>query len=163
MFRLFEIFLISLGKGCIAVNFPPGPAFAASHRFLDHCFHFHLSPGVFFFLISSLISALIHWLCVLSRSVASDSVTLSISFHAHQFSLSMEFSRQKYWSSLPFPSPGDLSDPGIEPMSPESPALAGRFFTSTSYGKPQWLFSSILFGLCVFVVFHKFFSLVVDF
>ena len=37
----------------------------------------------------------------------------------------MAFPRQKYWSGLPFPSPGDLLDPGIEPV---SPALAGRFF-----------------------------------
>ena len=34
---------------------------------------------------------------------------------AHQAPLSMEFSRQEYWSELPFPSPGDLPDPGIEP------------------------------------------------
>ena len=38
---------------------------------------------------------------------------------AHQVPLSMEFSRQEYWSGLPFPSPGDLPDPGIEPGSPE--------------------------------------------
>ena len=37
---------------------------------------------------------------------------------AHQAPLSMEFSRQEYWSELPFPSPGDLSDPGIEPRFP---------------------------------------------
>ena len=37
---------------------------------------------------------------------------------AHQYPLSMEFSRQEYCSRLPFPSPGDLPDPGIEPMSP---------------------------------------------
>ena len=35
---------------------------------------------------------------------------------AHQAPLSMEFSRQEYWSELPFPPPGDLPDPGIEPM-----------------------------------------------
>ena len=35
----------------------------------------------------------------------------------------MEFSRQEYWNGLPFPSPGDLPDPGIEPLSLESPAL----------------------------------------
>ena len=46
---------------------------------------------------------------------------------AHQAPLSMGFSRQEYWNGLPFPSPGDLPDPGIEP---ESPALAGRFFTA---------------------------------
>ena len=37
---------------------------------------------------------------------------------AHQAPLSMEFSRQEYWSGLPFPSPGDLPDPGIKPRSP---------------------------------------------
>ena len=37
---------------------------------------------------------------------------------AHQAPLSMGFSRQEYWSGLPFPSPGDLPDPGIEPWSP---------------------------------------------
>jgi len=36
---------------------------------------------------------------------------------AHQAPLPMEFSRQEYWSGLPFPTPGDLSDPGIEPAS----------------------------------------------
>ena len=48
---------------------------------------------------------------------------------AHQAPLSMEFSRQEYWSGLPFSVPGDLSLPGIEPEAPESPALAGKFFT----------------------------------
>ena len=37
---------------------------------------------------------------------------------AHQAPLSMGFSRQEYWSGLPFPSPGDLRDPGMEPRSP---------------------------------------------
>ena len=46
---------------------------------------------------------------------------------AHQTPLSMGFPRQEYWIGLPFPSPGDLPDPGIET---ESPALAGRFFTA---------------------------------
>jgi len=44
-----------------------------------------------------------------------------------QTPLSKEFSRQEYWSGLPFLSPGDLPDPGIEPPSPE---LVGRFFTT---------------------------------
>ena len=42
--------------------------------------------------------------------------------------LSMGLSRQEFWSELPFPSPGDLLDPGIEPGSPAIPALAGGFF-----------------------------------
>ena len=48
----------------------------------------------------------------------------------------MGFPRQEYWSGLPFPSPGDLSDPGIEPVSPAFPALAGGFFTTEPPGKP---------------------------
>ena len=46
---------------------------------------------------------------------------------ARQASLSTEFSRQEYWSWLPFPTPGDLPDPGIKPT---SPALADRFLTT---------------------------------
>ena len=48
---------------------------------------------------------------------------------AHQAPLSMGFSGQEYWSGLPCPPPGDLPDPGIEPVSLMSPALAGSFFT----------------------------------
>jgi len=48
----------------------------------------------------------------------------------------MEFSRQEYWSGLLCPPPGDLPDPGIKPMSPASPALAGGFFTTEPPGKP---------------------------
>ena len=51
---------------------------------------------------------------------------------AHQAPLSMGFSRQEYWSGLPCPSPGDLPDPGIEPVSLTSPALAGGFFTTST-------------------------------
>ena len=51
---------------------------------------------------------------------------------AHQAPLSMGFSRQEYWSRLPFPSPGDLPDPGIKPA---SPALACGFFTTEPPGK----------------------------
>ena len=47
---------------------------------------------------------------------------------AHQAPLSVGFSRQEDWSGLPFPSPGDLLDPGNEPASLASPALAGWFF-----------------------------------
>ena len=44
----------------------------------------------------------------------------------------MEFSRQEYWNGLPFPSPGDLPDPGIKPESLTSPAPAGRLCTSSA-------------------------------
>ena len=48
----------------------------------------------------------------------------------------MGFSRQEYWSGLPFSSPGDLPHPGIKPVSPVSPALAGGFFTIVPSAKP---------------------------
>ena len=51
---------------------------------------------------------------------------------ARQASLSMGFSRQENWSGLTCPPPGDLPDPGIEPNSPGSPALAGGFFTTSA-------------------------------
>ena len=54
---------------------------------------------------------------------------------ARQAPLYKKLSRQEYCSIFPFPSSGDLPDPGIEPVSPTSPALAGGFFTSESPGK----------------------------
>ena len=51
----------------------------------------------------------------------------------HQAPASMGFPRQEYWSRLPFPSPGDLPNPGIEPL---PPALGGGFFTTEPPGKP---------------------------
>ena len=52
---------------------------------------------------------------------------------AHQAPPSTGFSRQEYWSRLPFPSPDDIPDPGVEPT---SPAFAGGFFTTEPPGKP---------------------------
>ena len=54
---------------------------------------------------------------------------------ACQSPLSIEFSRQEYWSVLPFPTPEYLPYPGIKSESPESPALAGGFFTTVPPGK----------------------------
>jgi len=51
---------------------------------------------------------------------------------AHEAPLSVEFSKQEYWSGLPFPPPGDLPYPGIKTVSLESPAWAGRFFTKNA-------------------------------
>ena len=64
----------------------------------------------------------------------SDSVSLWAA--AHQVPLSMESSRQEYWNGLPFLSPGDLPDPGIEPWSPE---LQADSFPSEPPGKPHHL------------------------
>ena len=60
--------------------------------------------------------------------------------YAHEASLSIGFYRQEYWSGLPFPSPKDLPDPGIEL---KSPALAGGFFTTLPPGK-----SNLLIDFC---------------
>ena len=58
---------------------------------------------------------------------------------ANKTPLSMEFAKQEYWSGLPFPTPEDLPNPGIEPVSLEPPALAGGFFTIVPSGKPlRW-------------------------
>ena len=58
---------------------------------------------------------------------------------AYQAPLSMEFPRQENWSGLPFPSPGDFSQPGIELGS-----SAGRFFTAEPPGKPDNEYSTLL-------------------
>ena len=55
---------------------------------------------------------------------------------ARQAPLSMGFPRQEYWSGLLFPPPRDLPDPGIEPTSLVSPALAGRLFPLHNLGTP---------------------------
>ena len=64
------------------------------------------------------------------QQAESDSLTA-----AHEAPVSTEFSRQEYWSVLPFPSPGDLPNPGIEPKSAVSPALLRGFFTT---GPANW-------------------------
>ena len=56
---------------------------------------------------------------------------------ALQAPLSMEFFRQEHWSGLPCPPPEDLPNPGIEPVSLTSPALARRFFTTSGTWEAQ--------------------------
>ena len=71
---------------------------------------------------------------VLSCSVVSDSaIPWTV---AHQAPLSMEFSRQEYWSELPFPTLGDHPDPGIRPEFLAPPELVGGFLTTVPPGKP---------------------------
>ena len=72
-------------------------------------------------------SVYVNSVCVLSRSVMPDSAMLWTV--AHQAPLSMGFPRQEYWSGLPFPSPGNLPNPGIKP---NPLASAGRFYTVPS-------------------------------
>ena len=74
------------------------------------------------------------WRCVI-HSVVSNSLWPH-GLLPTQAPLSMAFSRQEYWSGLPFPSPRYLPEPGIKPA---SPSLAGRFFTTDLLGKPSLL------------------------
>ena len=98
-------------------------------------------------------------LCGLSCSVVSDSFATPW-IVACQAPLSMGFPRQEYWSELPFPTPGDLPNPGIEPASPASPSLSGRFFTMEPHGKPKYelkgttLKGTVLLLLDAFLLVH---------
>ena len=65
------------------------------------------------------------WLLLISCSGMSDSFVTAWTI-AHKAPLSMGLPRQEYWSRLPFPPPGDLPDPGIEPVSPMSVSCIGR-------------------------------------
>ena len=82
---------------------------------------------------------------------------------AHQVPLSIGFSRQEYWNRLPFPPPGVLSDPGIEPEFPVPPALAGGSFTTLAppgkyplsfllpcFIAPEYLSSTDLYNLFLY-------------
>ena len=71
---------------------------------------------------------------VCTCSVMSDSATSWTA--AHEAPVSMGCPRQEYWSGLPFPTSGDLSNPGMEPLSLVSPALTGGFFTTFHLGSP---------------------------
>ena len=73
-----------------------------------------------------------------SHSVMSDSLR---PWEAHQAPQSVGFSRQEYWSGLPFPSPADLPDPGIKPR---SPTLQAGALTSEPWGKPLTILDSVL-------------------
>ena len=66
---------------------------------------------------------------IVHACVLSVQLFVPLSTVVYQAPLSMRFSGQECWSGMPFPFPGDLPDPGIEP---ESPASAGRFFTTSA-------------------------------
>ena len=70
--------------------------------------------------------------CVFSPTQLCPTLCNPINCSPPQAPLSMGFSRQEYWSGLPFPPPGDLLNPGIEPASLASLALADRFFTTST-------------------------------
>ena len=67
---------------------------------------------------------------------------------AHRAPLSRGFSRQEYWSGLPFSPPGHLPYPGIKLISPASPSLAGRFFTTEPSGQSNIYCVYIRYIIC---------------
>ena len=77
------------------------------------------------------------------RSDAQSCLTLTPWAVGCQASLSIEFSRQEYWSGVPFPPPGDLPNPGIKPACLASPALAGGFFTTRATWEASYPLSSL--------------------
>ena len=89
-------------------------------RALEICIGFSL----YLWLYTKLFMKLHEWKCVCSVAHTTP----------WQVLLSMGFPKEGYWSRFPFPFPGDILDPGIEPMSLASPALAGRFFTTEPPG-----------------------------
>ena len=68
---------------------------------------------------------------------------VTLSTIACQASMSMKFSRQEYWSELPWPPPGDLPNPGTEPVSPVAPALQVDSLLLSHQGRPYMTFSSV--------------------
>ena len=76
--------------------------------------------------------------CLVAQSYLTFATPLTVACWAP---LSTGFFRQEYWSGLPCPPPGDLPDPGIEPLSLASPALAGGFFATSATWEAQAGFS----------------------
>ena len=70
-----------------------------------------------------------------------------------QTSRSMEFSRQKYWSGLPFPPPGELPNPEFKPLSPESPALQADSLLLSHWGSPIMYSTHVYTWVCVYIVY----------
>ena len=111
----------------------------------------HLYEG-FFWVLSSIsliyMSVLMPLLCVhvcVSHAVMSDFLRPHGRYGAHQAALSMGFFRQGYWIGLPFPSPGDLPDPGIKPG---SPTLHADSFTIWATSRKFWNWEVQVLHLC---------------
>ena len=106
-------------------------SFSSRHQPPCISLHIILLPSSYFLLLTTLrkLKTLVFDLYVL-RHFSRVQLSVTPWTVAHQAPLSMGFSRQDYQCGLPCPPPGDLPDPGVEPVSPVSPALAGGFFTT---------------------------------
>ena len=91
-----------------------------------------ITEGIYYGKMFYLISIINHTMCVHAHVLSHVQFFVAPWTVAFQAPLSMEFPRQELWSGLPFPPPGDLPSPGIEPASLKSPALAGGFLTTST-------------------------------
>ena len=110
------------------------------------------SYNFFFFLCPKSIKAAYfgHFLVMVVQSLSHVRLLTTPWTIAHQAPLSMIYPRQGYWGGLPFPSPGDLPDPGIERephLLQKISCSSGRFFTSEPPGKPLPLLRCISFEI----------------
>ena len=103
-------------------------------------FQYKIGCFLLLFLLSNFSQVLINTMCVLLIQLC---LFVTPWTAAHQAPLSMEFSRQRYWSGLPLPPPGALLEPRTEPASLMFPTLAAGFFTTSTTRKAQ-VYISIL-------------------
>ena len=108
------------------------PASAMSSFILSYLYTIE---KVLSFPISGILNISVFSGCVCMHTLSHVWLLATLWIVTRQVPLSMGFSRQEYWNELPFSFPGDLSDPGIKPVSSVSPARAGEFFTSEPLGK----------------------------
>ena len=93
------------------------PGFPVHHQLLELTqTHIHQVGDVTVYFLNSLLTLAPKIITLVAYMLSHDRLFGTPSTVAHQAPLSMEFSRQEYWSGLPFPSPGDLPNPGIKPM-----------------------------------------------
>ena len=141
LITLESFFLVSLAKGLLI--------FSRSHIFVIFCFLYFLLK--FFFHSPSFLFCTGECVCVcvcVCVCACLSRVQLLVTLWTVQ-ALSMGFSRQEYWCGLPCPPSGHLPDPAIKPMSLMSPALAGRFFTTSATWEALLLFYCSVFCVSV--------------
>ena len=85
---------------------------------------------------SKFLTTKINDVCVIAKLLQTRPTVCNLMDYSPPPPLSMGFTKLEYWSGLPSLPPGALSDPGIEPRSPLSPALAGGYLTTEPPGKP---------------------------
>ena len=125
--------------------YPSFSHFSKTHHFLQASVGLHTFAPCLKCLVSSCSSCdVCVCVCVCARAhlVVSDSFVTPRTV-ARQASLSAEFSKQEYCGELPFSTPGNIPNPGIELASLASPALTGRFFTTVPPGKPSPLLCGV--------------------